>query len=297
MSSVEKLEEEEVSLFDLLEKFRKGWRHVAGGIFLGSLGASVVLFTTPKQYQATAVVQVGQVGQEGQAGLVSFTLAEPPAQAVERVRSSAFLFSVAKALGDQRWMAALQNGGGSDVLSVASPKGATHLIDLKAKADNPEAAKKIVSAATNELAKREAEIVKPVVDRMTREADFAREKIKHAELELGRLSKLLNGVGVKDERFTQISLITDLRVRKESEIFQQRQVLSALNDALAPPNTQPAKAIEDVFTSDTPVAPKKRQLLVLGLVGGLLAGVISMFISNAWRKVCERRLWAESSNV
>ena len=302
MSGTEDFADEEISLFDLLEKLKQGWRSVVGGVVLGVLGAAAVLFAVPNQYEAVAVVQVGQVGQlasAAQMGMrqVSAVPAEPPAQAVERMKSSAFLFAVAKALGDQSWMVALQNGGGTSVLSVASPKGALQLIDLKAKGDSPEVAKKIVSAAIEELARRHAEIVKPAVSRLTLEADLAREKIKRAESELAKLDKLAAGVGVKDERFTQISLMTDLSVKKEAEIFQQRQMLSDLDGALTPPNTQAAKAIEDVFISEKPVSPKKGLLLALGLVSGLLAGVISVFISGAWRQGRERRLLAESGKA
>lgn len=297
MSGNKDFESDEISLFDFLDKLRAGWRWLLGGVFLGGLVAAVVLFAVPNQYEAVAVVQVGQVGQvtqagQAQAGQVSPVPAEPPAQAVERMKSYAFQLSVAKALGDQRWQEVLQNDGTSTVLSVASPKAVLNLIDLKAKGPSPEAAKKIVNAVIEELAKRHSEIVEPAFERLKLEAELTREKIKRAEVELETLNRLASGVGVKDERFTQISLITDLRVKKEAEIFQQRQMLSAFVGALTPPNTQRAKAIEDVFISAKPVSPKKGLLLALGLVGGLLAGVISIFISNAWCQARGRHLLA-----
>lgn len=306
MSGMEEVEEEGVSLFDLWGKLKEGRRYVVGGLLLGVLGAVAVLFFTPYQYQAMAVVQVGQIGQIGQpaqagaAGMgrqVHSVPAEPATLAVERMKSPAFQLAVAKALGDERWMVALQNGGGTRVLSVASPKGVLQVIDLKANAESPEAAQKIVNAAIEVLAKRHAEIVKPAFDRLTLEADLASEKLKHAESELARLNKLASGVGVKDERFTQISLITDLRVKKEAEVFQQRQTLSDLNGALTPPNTQPAQAIEEVFIFDKPVSPKKALVLALGLVGGLLAGVVAVFVSGAWRQGREHCLLAESGKL
>ena len=299
MSGMKEVEEGGGSLFDLWGKLKEGRRYVVVGLLLGVLGAVAVLFFTPYQYQAVAVVQVakvGQLAQASQAGMgrqVNSMPAEPAAQAVERMKSPAFQLAVAKALDDQRWMTALQNGGGGSVLSVASPKGALQVIDLKANAESPEAAQKIVSAVIEVLAKRHAEIVEPAIDRLTLEANLAQEKLKHAESELAKLNKLASGVGVKDERFTQISLITDLRVKKEAEIFQQRQTLSDLNGALSPPNTQPAQAIEEVFIFDKPVSPKRAPVLALGLVGGLLAGVISAFLSSAWRQARERRSLAE----
>ena len=295
MSSTEEFGDEAINPFGIFVQLKDGWRSLVGGLALGLLGAVVALYVVSNEYVAVAVVQVGQIGQVGpvaQVGLVgpvSFTPAEQPAQAVERMKSSAFQFSVAKALGDQRWLAALQNGDKSTTLDVASPKAALNLIDLKAKADSPEAANRIVNAAIEELAKRHSEIVQSAFERLTLEADLARERIKRAESELERLNKLASGVGVKDERFTQMSLITDLRVRKEAEIFQQRQMLSALVGALTPPNTQRAMAIEEVFISDKPVSPKKGLLLTLGLVGGFMVGVMWVLVSGAWQQIHARR--------
>jgi LPS O-antigen subunit length determinant protein (WzzB/FepE family) len=295
MSGTEDFEDDEISLFDLWETLKAGWRWVFGGVVIGVLGALTAIFVAPSQYEAVAIVQVAQVGQIaqvgqlGQVGQVSSLPVEPPSQAVERMKSSAFQMTVAQALGDQQWVSALQDGGNPTLLTVSSPKGALNLIDLKTKGDSPEAATKIATTAITELAKRHAEIAKPAVERLTIDAGIAREKLRRAESELEGLNKLMAGASVKDERFTQLSLMTNLRVQKEAEIFYQRQMLSALDGALSPPNTQPARALEDVFVSDKPVSPKKRLLLALGLVGGLLLGVLWVFVSSAWRQARESR--------
>ena len=209
---------------------------------------------------------------------------EPPGQAVERMKSLAFQFRVAQVVDDLSWAELLRNGGNTNAITVSSPKGALNLIDLTVKGGSPEAAKRIASAVIEELAKRHAEIAKPAVDRLILESSLAREKLKSAESDLAALSKLVLGTPVKDDRFTQLSLMTNLRVQKEAEIFYQRQMLSALEGALTPPNTQPAQAIEAVFVREKPVSPKKRLLLALGSVGGLLMGVIWVFFLGAWRQ-------------
>ena len=123
-------------------------------------------------------------------------------------------------------------------------------------------------------------------------ADLAisREKLKSAEQDLARLNRLASSTAVKDDRFTQLALMTSLRIQKETEVFSQRQMIMALETALAAPATQPAKAIEPVFVADIPVSPKKSLLLALGLIGGLLLGVIGVFVSDAWRcRMSEQR--------
>ena len=56
------MQEDEINLFDLLDKLRSGWRYVAGGALIGLLGAGLAIAVIPPVYEAVAVIQVGQVG-------------------------------------------------------------------------------------------------------------------------------------------------------------------------------------------------------------------------------------------
>lgn len=83
--------------------------------------------------------------------------------------------------------------------------------------------------------------------------------------------------------------MTSLRIQKEAETFNQRQMIMALETALEAPATQAAKAIEEVFITNKPVSPKKSLLLALGTIGGLLAGVLWVFMADAWRRAKAQR--------
>ena len=289
MREVEDFEEDEISLFELLEKLRAGWRYVLSGALVGVFIAVTAIVVLPNRYEAVAIVQVGQVGQlgqvvqVGQVGQYVGVPVEPATQAIERMKSAAFQKSVSESME-----------GGSGVISAqliksTAAQGPSALIELKAISRSPEAATKTVEVSVQELAKRHAEISKPSVGRLIAEADLAQEKLKQAEVELEGLNKLSASAGIKDDRFTQLSLITSLRLQKEAEIFSQRQMVINLKAAMNPPTTESAKAIEAVFVSDQPMSPKKGLLLVLGLVGGLLAGIMWVFVSGAWRQAREHQ--------
>jgi len=289
MREVEDFEEDEISLFELLEKLKEGWRYVLGAALVGVFIAVTAIFVLPNRYEAVAIVQVGQVGQlgqvvqVGQVGQYVGVPVEPATQAIERMKSAAFQKGVSESMK-----------GGSGVISAqliksTAAQGPSALIELKAISRSPEAATKTVEVSVQELAKRHAEISKPSVDRLIAEADLAQEKLKQAEVELEGLNKLSASAGIKDDRFTQLSLITSLRLQKEAEIFSQRQMVINLKAAMNPPTTESAKAIEAVLASDQPVSPKKGLLLVLGLVGGLLAGIMWVFVSGAWRQAREHQ--------
>lgn len=283
MNEKELVQDDEISLFDLLDKLRSGWRYVVGGTVLGVALAGLMITITPPRFEAVAVIQVGQVGQLGPI--------EPPTQAVERMKTSSFQMAVAQRLANKAWIDDLQGAlsATSKYIALQVLKASPALIELKVNADSADAAKKIAEAVILELAIRQTEIAKPMVDKLRQDLSIAKEKLLSAEKELDGLNKMIANVGVKDDRFTQISLITTLRVQKEEEVFGQRQAIMGYETALMPPATQEAKAIEPVFVVDKPVSPKKTLMLALGLLGGLLAGVVSVFFVDAWRRAKERR--------
>lgn len=302
MNENELVADDEFGLFDLWQTLQAGWRYVLGGVVIGVIGAGAMIVLTPAKYEAVAVVQVGQVGQVrqvdqgGQMVEVTSHPVEPASQTIERMKTSAFQLGVAEKLGTQAWVADLRastNATGkyiSPQLMKGTIAGPSPLIELKTTGDSAEYAKNIASASVLELANRQAEIAKPMIDKLRLDLKIAREKLASVENELEVINKLVTNVGVKDDRFTQLSLMTTLGVQKKSELFTQRQLISALETALMPPATQSAKAIEEIFVTEKPVSPKKGMLIALGLIGGLLVGGISVFVIDAVRRATEQRI-------
>lgn len=290
MNENEMMQGDEISLFDLWEKLRDGWRAVAAGLVVGVAGAVAGIVLIPPKYEAVAVVQVGQVGQVGQVR-VSGQPVEPPVQAVERMKTAAFQRRLAEALDDQEWLQSIARSpsGSTKTLSPQVIRGTVGpdqvpLIELRAAGQTPEAARRKAEAAVAELARVHAELAQPALARMRADLAISREKLASAERDLAALTKLAEAAGIRDERFTQLALMTSLRIQKEAETFGQRQLIMALETAMEPPATQPARAIEAIFVPERPVSPKKSLLLVLGIIGGLLAGVLWVFVGDAWRR-------------
>jgi LPS O-antigen subunit length determinant protein (WzzB/FepE family) len=306
MNENEMVQDDEISLFDLWEKLKDGWRYVLGGTMLGLAGAGAALMVLPPKYEAVAVVQIAQVGQItyaqlGQVMIVPSLNVEPATQVVERMKTPAFQTTVAQSLGNQAWLDDLQRSANAtakylslQLIKATSAQGASSLIEVKANGASPEDAKNTADASVKELAKRHSELAKPILEKMHSDLRIAKEKLVSAERELEGINKLMASAGVKDDRFTQLSLMTGLRVQKESELFAQRQTILALETALSAPATQSTKAIEDIFVTNKPVSPKKTLLLALGLIGGLLAGVVAVFFVDALRRANRERRTAVS---
>ena len=287
MNENEVLQDDEISLFDLWEKLREGWKIVGGGTALGIAGALLAIAVTPPKYEAVAVVQVGQVGQVKVSGLP----VEAPIQTVERMKTPAFQRRVAEALGDEEWLGSIARSSSGttkdlalQIIKATAGPDQIPLIELRASGSTQVAAQKKAEAVVGHLIRAHDALAQPALTRMRADLAINREKLTSAERDLENLSKLVASASVKDDRFTQLALMTTLRIEKEAETFTHRQMILALETALGAPATQPATTIEAVFASDKPVSPKKSLLTALGFIGGLLIGVMSVFLADAWRR-------------
>ncbi|MCL2876474.1 MAG: Wzz/FepE/Etk N-terminal domain-containing protein [Betaproteobacteria bacterium] len=292
------LMQDEISLFDLWERLRDGWKGVVSGLVLGIAIAFAGIVLTPPKYEAVALIQVGQVGQVGQIGQakVSGQAVEPPAQAIERMKTPAFQRRVAEALNDQEWLDALARSATGtvgafslQVIKATAGQGQGPLIELRAHGNSPEAAGRKAEVVVAELAKAHDELAQSGLVRLRADLTVSREKLASAERDLAALTKLVEAAEIKDDRFTQLALIASLRIDKESETFGQRQMIMALETALEAPATQSACVIEGIFVPEMPVWPKKTLLLGLGFLGGLLMGVLWVFVGDSWRRARSAR--------
>ena len=291
----EVMHDDEISLYNLWEKLRDGWRIVVGGLVVGVAGAVVVLMLQQPVYEAVVVIQVGQVGQVGQVKVVSQPV-EPPVQAVERMRTPVFQRRVAEALKDQNWLMAIARGGVGNPkeLSMQVVKGTagpeqTPLIECRAQGVSKEAAQRKAEMVVDQLVKAHAELARPVLAHMQAEMATRRERLAVVERELLALTKLVDVASVKDDRFTQLALMTSLRTEKEAEKFSLAQGIMALQTVLELP---PTRAIEEAFVPETPVSPKRSLLFALGIVGGLFVGALLVFCRDAWLRSKERAIQA-----
>lgn len=295
MSEDERTRQDEVSLWGLWGKLRDGWRAIALCVALGAAAAGSAILVTPPMYEASVVVQVGQVGRPGPQGEVLSIAVELPAIAAERVNVPMFQRKLADAIEDQDWLDDLRRAtaGGTRALSARLLKatigpGEPPLLEFRATGGSPEIAARRAEIAIGELTQIHAELAKPLLTKMQGDLALAKDKLAAAERQLDDLVKMVGAADHRDDRFTQLSLMTSLRLQKEADVFGMRQAILGLEAALLPPATRPARVLEPIFVRDRPVAPKKGLLLGLGTIGGLLAGLMWVLVADSWRRAKRR---------
>ena len=264
--------EDEVSLFDLWGMLRGGWRLVFGSVVLGVLGAVAAIAFIAPQFEAVALLQTGTV---------SGSMIEEPTTALERLRSPSFLREIAVEVGDSAWVDQIDAGVQGRTLVAKIQKATPSMIEVRVVTGSPDSSKKIAELSTARLIRRQTELASRVVAKVEFDISVLKEKLGKSESDLTALSKAIDPTNVKNDTFSQLSLLTSLRMQRESDSFALRQSIYALENSLLPPLTQPARVLEDIFVSNKPVFPKKGVLLAMGLVAGLLVGVMLVFVSGA----------------
>ena len=272
--------EDEVSLFDLWGMLRGGWRLVFGSVVLGVLGAVAAIAFIAPQFEAVALLQTGTV---------SGSMIEEPTTALERLRSPSFLREIAVEVGDSAWVDQIDAGVQGRTLVAKIQKATPSMIEVRVVTGSPDSSKKIAELSTARLIRRQTELASRVVAKVEFDISVLKEKLGKSESDLTALSKAIDPTNVKNDTFSQLSLLTSLRMQRESDSFALRQSIYALENSLLSPLTQPARVLEDIFVSNKPVFPKKGVLLAMGLVAGLLVGVMLVFVSGAWRLARARR--------
>lgn len=279
--------EDEISLFDLWEKLREGRRFVFGGACLGVLVAGLLTVVIAPKYEATSTLQIATIaGKE----------IEPATTTLERFKSSPFVQEAAKQAGIERLAERISLGDVviGDYARAQLVKG-TSLLELKTFGDTPESSKKLNDVLVQQLEQRHEFLGAALKENLVSDIALTKEKLKTVEQELVELSRVSYVNNPKDAQFSPVSLLMSQKIQKQSEMFGLRQQLTNLELMQLPPATQKTQAIESPFVPAKPVSPKKALLLVLGLIGGLLLGILTLFVRDGWLRAKQARAPAESA--
>ena len=206
--------EDEVSLFDLWGMLRGGWRLVFGSVVLGVLGAVAAIAFIAPQFEAVALLQTGTV---------SGSMIEEPTTALERLRSPSFLREIAVEVGDSAWVDQIDAGVQGRTLVAKIQKATPSMIEVRVVTGSPDSSKKIAELSTARLIKRQIELASRVVAKVEFDISVLKEKLGKSESDLTVLSKAIDPTNVKNDTFSQLSLLTSLRMQRESDSFALRQ--------------------------------------------------------------------------
>lgn len=260
----------------LWDAFVYGWRWIVACLLLGVVVAIAFVFIGPKKWETSVYVQIAQVGSVGQGGAMPV---ESAYQAIERINSPSFQMEVARTLNDQDWLHEIERSGkASGIFKIYASK-TTGWLELKVFGESPAKAKAVTEAIVALLVKRHQEALKVRQQKLNAELSIAQDELKALEADTDVLEKTVNSrVMVDERRFPAYTILSLIRASKEQKAFTLRQAILALQVATSPPATLPTMIVEPIYVPTQPNSPKALEILVFGIMAGLVSGLILAYV-------------------
>ena len=144
------------------------------------------------------------------------------------------------------------------------PKGVANVVDLKIIGASPEVSVNCAQAVFDLIKTTQAQISKPYIE------DTKAKLLDNQE----RLARTQDMVLRADKSGSAISA-TYLSMRDEIHLLLDQN--TALKNILVVNEIRVTRLVAPIYASDDPIAPKKRNLLLAGLFGGLFLGLLIAF--------------------
>ena len=263
-------DDDEISLWDIVNFLKDGWRWLAGGVVAGAVGAVGFVLVTPSQFEATAIVQPATVGMPTTTTTTRGAEVEPVIQTLERFKLPTFY--------DEAMLQACQAPSRqalSGSVKASQVKG-NALIQVSYRAPTAAVAEACVNAVVGQLTQSQTAIAEPLIKTLEEQLVLTKKQLTEAEGFQGQLEKRVTSSN------DGVSLLMLNTFSKREEIVRLQKLLVEQKVQLSPPLTQPMQMLEPIYVPERPVAPKKLPVLAGGLFGGLVLGGLVFFVRRSW---------------
>jgi len=279
MKSLQKFEDsglDEISLVDAFLFLKETYKTI---LIFGALGVALAiafLVITPKRYEATAQIQMAQIiaannsSSSNNNNLLGVNI-EDPALLISRLALPAsFTQKEAKAcgLGNQQGVEAIL----AKSIKVSPIKGVGNVVELKAFGESPEAAANCAKAVFEMIKATQFQIVLPYIEE-------AIAKIADDQKRLTSAQQVIANADKSGQAMSASYLATRDEIR-----FLLDEVTS-LRNIITSGVSRAAHLVSPIYADNTPIAPRKPLVLLVGLLGGLFVGALLALISKSLTKL------------
>jgi capsular polysaccharide biosynthesis protein len=255
------------ALFNILLKYKK---LIFGLPVIGALLASLLVFVVLQPvWEASATLEVGRVG-----GAV----AEPVVNVVTRIMLPSFAKGVENSgvINPEELKLA---SGYLKTIKAIQIKG-SDLIELKLSAPSPEMARSLIKGSIVNLQRMQSEIMEVTIERNKKQLDLLTAEMKEGKAD----TKLLYNKLFASHNWNsfEANLTATVLQNKTTDLRNMTQAKLALEEQLSPSRTYPARVVDDIYISESPVSPKKGLIIGLAILLGLFAGLVVALVHNSF---------------
>lgn len=275
--------DDELSIWIVIEFIKSGWRWLAGGAVVGVVGAIGFVAMVPAQYEAIAVIQPATVGMlTANTNTTKGAEVESAVQTLEHLKAATFYTD--QLIGSCDIQSKVNSRQALATAMKPSLVKGNALIQISYRAASPATAEACVAGVVKQLAKVQGEIAAPLIKTLEEQQQITKQQLDDAERFENQIEKRVLTMDPSGAQFSQSMLLLSAAMSKKEEISRLRKAYAEQSVLLSEPLTQPTKLFEPVYASDRAVFPKNGVALASGLMGGLFAGLLALFVRKSWRR-------------
>lgn len=259
----------QMSLREVFQFIARAWRFILFGALGGLFAATAYLGVTPARFQAQAVVGLVKAGQ---------TQIESAERTMERVASPAFQQAVLKTLGWQ------QDARGNMLRkSLSAARVDADHVRLSVLASNADDAARAINASVQELKMARSRITLTSSQAVQKELDGLVREIGELDRSLALLRRIAKTT--PETSRSDLLLLLSVEGSQKARLYELRREERSVRSQLFSGDTGETISLVEELVPQTPVSPKKLQVIVLVTLAGMFAGLIAGGLWGAlWRR-------------
>lgn len=265
---------DEINLSDILLLLKRYKWLLIGAPVVAAVVAGAIVMQMPHLWEATALAQIGQIGQVGPI--------EPTPQAVGRVMNPSFMFTVFARLGVKPDESLPELKLYRETFKAKQLPN-TDLLELRLRAPSIDEAKKQITTTVNQLRDVHNAMLEPSINHMRLDLAAVEKGIQDGRNAINELQqRILSSKSGSDSAGTVLYFM--LYQQRVTEVRELERKKLSVEEQLNPARTYPTALVGDIYVNNQPVAPKRKLIVSLAALMGLLSGVFVAYMHNLIRK-------------
>lgn len=266
MTEKPEIDNDEISLIDIYEFFRDGWKTLVLFSVLGVSAGLVIAFVLPEKFQASALIEPASMAKKERNDAIAKVSVEPAAVLAEKMKVPTYYGAATiEACGLQKLVnpaQALVNG-----LKPSVPRNSTY-VSVTFKAESPAVAATCLESVLKDVVENQARLAKPLINNFEVELanaeqelqsniterdqqriknreklSVAKSKLAAAESFVEKFSKDSLTFKFGDQQFSATALLLSTLIGKQNEIKDLEIQINALELEVAANMTDKDQAV------------------------------------------------------
>ncbi|MFQ5867852.1 MAG: YveK family protein [bacterium] len=265
------MEEKEVDLRDYINMVKRRWKIIFIIFLAATITSGVVSFLLPKTYEASAMVEIGRMRNK---------LLEEPSTVIEIFKTKPILVKVAEELNVPPTKQKL-----AELASEIKMREKSGLLEIKGKGKTPEEAVKLVNGVIAALLKRHEHIFERAKVILEEYLASGKERLVEMKKEIGMLQKKIDELEATNSQAEAMVARGYMEsLERSRDRYEQLQVELREKKMEESYGTVGTELVIPPTTPEKPVAPKKKQNVLIAGVLSLFVGFVSAAIVEYFKK-------------